>query len=104
MTVGYVDSAEYRKFNNPSGESKALKCSVYFDRFIGKWEGIFSSFDSVPDFVKSLFVEDVLNRISGDYLLPYHIEGDAYREEIRRIEKLLESVGDEIIINFPMHR
>lgn len=101
MTVGYVDGAECRKFNNPSGESKALRCSVYFDRFIGKWEEIFSSFDSVPNFVKSLFVEDVLNRISGDYLLPYHIEGEAYREEIRRIEKLLEIVGDEIIINFP---
>ena len=101
MTVGYVDGAEYCKFNNPSGESKALKCSIYFDVFIGKWEDIFAGFDSVSDYVKSLFVEDLLGRISGDYLLPYHIEGEAYREEIGRIEKLLETVDDDIIINFP---
>ena len=101
MTVGYVDGAEYCKFNNPSGESKALKCSIYFDVFIGKWEDIFAGFDIVPDYVKSLFVEDMLGRISGDYLLPYHIEGEAYREEIGRIEKLLETVDDDIIINFP---
>ncbi len=101
MTVGYVENAEYRKFNNPSGESKDLKCSIYFDCYIGKWEEIFSSFEVVPGFVKALFLEDILARTASDCLLPYCAEGEDYRREIGRIEKLLESVDDDLIINFP---
>lgn len=101
MTVGYVENAEYRKFNNPSGDSKALKCSIYFDCFVGKWEEIFASFETVPGFAKALFVEDLLTRAASDCLLPYCAEGEDYRREIGRLEKLLESVDDEIIINFP---
>ncbi len=101
MTVGYVENAEYRKFNNPSGERKDLKCSIYFDCYIGKWEEIFSSFKVVPGFVKALFLEDILARTASDCLLPYCAEGEDYRREIGRIEKLLESVDDDLIINFP---
>lgn len=101
MNVGYVDGAEYRKFNNPSGESKALRCSLCFESFIGKWEEIFSDFDVLPDFVKSLFIESLLLRIADDCLLPYHIDGDAYRKEVGRIEALLGKVDDGIITDFP---
>lgn len=100
-SFGYVDGCEYRKLNNLSGESKALKCSIYFDAFIGKWEEIFSEYDTVPDYVKALFAEDMLSRLAEDCLFPYHIEGDAYREEIGRVEKLLGFVGDSIITDFP---
>lgn len=101
MTIGYVENAEYRKHNNPSGENKALKCSIYFDGFIGKWEEIFAGFETVPSFVQALFVEDILARTASDCLLPYWAEGENYRKEIGRIEKILESVDDDLIVNFP---
>lgn len=101
-TFGYIDSCEYRKSNSPSGESSRSRCSLYFDSFIGKWEKIFSGFDNcVPEYVKALFIEDALKRLAGDYLFPYHIEGEAYREELARIESLLGGISDELITQFP---
>lgn len=101
MTVGYVGGCEYRKFINPSGESVLGECSLYYDRLIDKWENIFADFEAVPDYVKALFIVDMLKRLADDRLLPYHIEGEAYAKEIRRMENLLEKVDDDIIIGCP---
>ena len=98
---GYVADCEYRKMNNPGGVGKSLECSLFFNDFVGRWEEIFSEYDPVPGYVQSVFAEDILRRLKGDFLFPYHLEGEAYRREVERIEKLLEKTEDSIILNFP---
>lgn len=99
--IGFVIGCEYRKSDNPSGARKALESSLFFNSFIGRWEEIFGNYDSVPAYVQSLFCEDMFRRISGDFLLPYQFEGEAFRSEVRRVTQLLEKVDDGIILNFP---
>lgn len=100
-TVGFVSGCEYYKLNNPSGASKESHCSIYYDNFTDKWCEILSVFPEKPKWIQNLFIGDMLKRLSEDYLLPYHLDGEEYRIKIKKLQNLFSDIEDKLIIEYP---
>lgn len=101
MNVGYVDGCEYYAVTNPSGIRKSMEASIYYEAVMTKWEALYSRYNEVPEYLQALFTDDIVRRIRGDFLLPYHLDGDAFSAEVQRLEKLLERTENSIILAHP---
>ena len=98
MNIGFVGGCEYYAVTNPSGIRKGMEASIYYDTVVSKWEALYSRYNEVPEYLQALFTDDLIRRIRGDFLLPYHLTGDDFSKEVQRLEKLLERTENKIIL------
>ena len=101
MNIGFVGGCEYYAVTNPSGIRKGMEASIYYDTVVSKWEALYSRYNEVPEYLQALFTDDLIRRIRGDFLLPYHLTGDDFSEQVQRLEKLLERTENKIILAHP---
>lgn len=103
MKIGYCTGAQYLYTKNPSSVTNTRFYAYYiFEDTMKYWEDLFASFNgNVPQYIQAMYVNDLIWKIQGDLLLPYHYRGEDFDNAVNRICVLLRSVADTVIMKHP---
>lgn len=103
LKIGYCEEACYLYLQHSQSITKTKFHAYYlFDKTMSFWEAFFAQYNGlVPQYYQALFVNDIDWKFKDSILLPYHLEGDAYKKQLERIGALLSLVDEEVICNHP---
>lgn len=103
MKIGYCAGAQYLYTKNPSSVTNTRFYAYYiFEDTMKYWEDLFASFEGgVPQYIQAMYVNDLIWKIQGDLLLPYHYRDAEFDNAVNRICTLLRSVDDSVIMKHP---
>lgn len=104
MKIGFCAEGEYQynRDNDTSITASVFNPIEMFEATMEYFEKLFGSFgDNVPKYYQSMYFHDLQWKLRSNVLYPYHYDKEQLEEARRRINRLLEYVSVDIIINHP---
>ena len=100
MKIGYITKGTYYYLQHESSVVHSKFHAYYvWDKSIAFWEKEFLR-NPCP-YLQAMFMHDLSWKMSQNKLFPYQYEGEEYDEQIIRLQKLLNQVSDDVILNHP---
>lgn len=104
MKLGYCPDGTYmyNKGNESSIMGMYFHAYYLFETSMKHFENLFEYFeDKVPPYYQSMFLSDIIWRLTADILYPYHYSEEEFAKAMKRFENLLNRVDVETILNQP---
>lgn len=104
MKIGYCREAGYNYYkHSSSATSERLFPHFAFDSEMSCYEGWFSQYEGkqIPQYVQAMVFYNLVWKNSSNLMYPWHLEGDAFTSEFRRVIKLLNKIDTEVIVAHP---
>lgn len=93
--VGFVSGCEYYKASETVWLDRACDFSCCAEAVAESWK---PRLDNASRFVKAFFIVDILRRLERDVLLPYHLTGEEYDNQVQKIKDRLLQINNDIIL------
>ena len=102
MKLGYCHKGEYKYVIHDESALQSEKYSLYlFEQHTKIWEEFFCRYKEVPRYIQGLVLANYCWQLIADCIFPYHYKDEKYTEAVQRINKILNKIDVDIIINHP---
>ncbi len=93
--VGFASGCEYYKVSETVRLDRACDFSCCAEAVAESWG---PRLDNASRFVQAFFIVDILRRLERDVLLPYHLTGEEYDNQVQKIRDRLLQIDNDIIL------